>query len=185
VRNKVTSLLRATDHLPVGTGAYDVTVPYCPVLCRRGGKERLKCVVDCVIYCATHVQRHVTRHIYLRQDRTGAQDTLCPPCQSPAPTRMRSKHRHLSGSPSPRGQHSWARCRSIPTCFLEHFRGTCMSVDTVSSGSHPPDRRVLKDFVTLHALPCNVGRLERPRRTPQSSQGPARVSPRQVQVAAV
>jgi len=31
---KTTSLLRATAHLPVGTGAYNVTIPYCPVLCR-------------------------------------------------------------------------------------------------------------------------------------------------------
>jgi len=68
----ITSLLRATDHLPVGTGAYNVTVPYCPLLHRRGGNERLKCIIDCVTYCAIHVQRHVTRHIYLRYDRTGA-----------------------------------------------------------------------------------------------------------------
>jgi len=39
--------------------------------------------------------------------------------------------------------------------------------------------------VTLHALPHNVGRLGRPRETPQSSQGPARASPRQAQVATV
>jgi len=40
-----TSLLPATDHLPVGTGAYNVTVPYCPVLHRRGGKERLRAML--------------------------------------------------------------------------------------------------------------------------------------------
>jgi len=91
----------------------------------------------------------------------------------------------MSESPLPRGQRSWARCRSTPTCFLEHFRGACMSVDTVSTRSHPPDKRVLKDFVTLHALPCNVGRLGRPRETPRPSQGPARASPRQAQVAAM
>jgi len=71
----MTSLLQATDHLPAGTGAYNVTVPYCPALHRRGGKERLKCIIYCVIYCVIHVERHVTRHIYLRWDRTGAQCT--------------------------------------------------------------------------------------------------------------
>jgi len=32
----------------------------------------------------------------------------------------------------------------------------------VPTRSHPPDKRVLKDFVALHALPYNVGRLLSP-----------------------
>jgi len=114
--------------------------------------------------------------------RRGARH-IVPPLPEPRPRQdERQAQMHVRKSLT-KGAAQLGKVSVHPSLLFGALQGRLHASGRAPARSHPPDKRVLEDFVTLHALPCDVGRLGRPRETPQSSQGPARASPRQAQVA--